>query len=89
MVRPCWKFTETGSLSEENFDKQQQVILLRFFSSIPHNRSIVFVEASKASKAMIAYEKDLAWQELFDLALRTSVQADQVVAMGYRVAGSS
>lgn len=48
---------------------------------------LVFVEAKKPSKAMVAHEKDLEWQELFDLALTTKMPDEEVVSMGYRVAG--
>ncbi|KAJ3966250.1 IkappaB kinase complex IKAP component [Lentinula raphanica] len=47
----------------------------------------VFVEANRPQKAMVAYEKALEWQELFELALRHSelVNDDDVQAMAYRV----
>ncbi|KAJ7188994.1 pol II transcription elongation factor [Mycena filopes] len=45
----------------------------------------VFVRAEALSKAMVAYEKALDWQELFDLAGRTGASQDDIVAMGYRV----
>jgi elongator complex protein 1 len=47
----------------------------------------VFVEAEKPSKVMVAYEKSLEWQELFDLALRENMSEEDVIVMGYRVAG--
>jgi elongator complex protein 1 len=37
---------------------------------------------------MVAYEKALEWQELFELAMRTKMSEDDIDAMGYRVAGS-
>ncbi|KAJ7750119.1 pol II transcription elongation factor [Mycena maculata] len=46
----------------------------------------VFIQAGVLPKAMAAHEKALDWQELFDLAVRTSVTQEDVVAMGYRVA---
>ncbi|KAJ7133724.1 pol II transcription elongation factor [Mycena crocata] len=46
----------------------------------------VFVQASTLPKAMAAHEKALDWQELFDLAGRTGVSAEDIIAMGYRVA---
>ncbi|KAK0226513.1 pol II transcription elongation factor [Armillaria fumosa] len=45
----------------------------------------VFVEAGALSKAMVAYEKALEWQCLFDLAVRTEMPEEDLVAMGYRV----
>jgi elongator complex protein 1 len=49
--------------------------------------ALVFVEAEKPSKVMVAYEKSLEWQELFDLALRENRSEEDVIVMGYRVAG--
>lgn len=48
---------------------------------------LVFVQAEKPAKAMIAYEKALDWRELFDLAVRESTPEDELVGMGLRVAG--
>jgi hypothetical protein len=47
----------------------------------------VFVEADKPPKAMIAYEKALDWQELFDLAMQDNIDQDDLSSMGLRVAG--
>lgn len=47
----------------------------------------VFVEASKPPKALIAFEKALEWQELFDLAARDDMDEEELAAMGVRVAG--
>ncbi|KAJ7125399.1 IKI3 family-domain-containing protein [Mycena epipterygia] len=46
----------------------------------------VFLQAGTLSQAMVAHEKSLDWQELFDLAGRTDVSEDDITAMGYRVA---
>ncbi|KNZ72380.1 Elongator complex protein 1 [Termitomyces sp. J132] len=46
----------------------------------------VFLEAQKFSKAMVAHEKALEWQELFYLASQTGMSEEDVIAMGYRVA---
>ncbi|KAA1476949.1 Elongator complex protein 1 [Dentipellis sp. KUC8613] len=48
--------------------------------------AIVFVEAQKPFKALIAYEKGLQWRELFDLAVRENTSQDDLADMGYRVA---
>ena len=48
---------------------------------------LVFVEAQKASKAMLAYERALKWQELFELASRNNILEDEMVSLAYRVAG--
>ena len=39
-------------------------------------------------KAISAYEKALEWRQLFDLATREDFPEDEIVEMGYRVAGS-
>lgn len=45
------------------------------------------MEAKRNSKAMIAHEKALEWQELFNLAVLDELDEEDIVAMGYRVAG--
>lgn len=37
---------------------------------------------------MIAHEKALEWQELFNLAVLDEMDEEDIVAMGYRVAGT-
>lgn len=49
----------------------------------------VFILAQKPLKVMLAYEKALQWQELFELALREGVSSDEIIAMAYRVSGSN
>ncbi|KAF7289209.1 polymerase II transcription elongation factor [Mycena indigotica] len=46
----------------------------------------IYIQGNALSKAMVAQEKGLDWQELFDLASQTGVSEEDVVAMGYRVA---
>jgi elongator complex protein 1 len=36
---------------------------------------------------MYSHEKSLTWQELFDLAVMDGMSEDDIIAMGYRVAG--
>jgi elongator complex protein 1 len=48
----------------------------------------VFVEAARPSKAMVAYEKALQWQELFNLALCEKIFEEDLCTMAYRVAGN-
>jgi elongator complex protein 1 len=48
----------------------------------------VFVEAKRTRKAMISHEKALEWQELFNLAVLDEMDEEDIVAMGYRVAGT-
>jgi elongator complex protein 1 len=49
--------------------------------------SLVFIEAGQLKKGMVAHEKALEWQELFDIAVRENVSEEDTVDMGYRVAG--
>ena len=49
--------------------------------------SLVFTQAQCLSKAMLAHERALEWQELFDLAARTSMPEDDIINTGYRIAG--
>ncbi|KAG7091295.1 hypothetical protein E1B28_010341 [Marasmius oreades] len=44
-----------------------------------------FVESGNLRKAMVAHEKALEWQELFDLAVRTQASDEDLQDMGYRV----
>ena len=37
---------------------------------------------------MIAHEKALEWRELFNLAVLDEMDEEDIVAMGYRVAGT-
>lgn len=53
------------------------------------NLYLVFNEAHRTEKAMFSHEKALEWQELFDLAVLNEMPGDDIVAMGYRVAGPS
>ncbi|KAF9262678.1 pol II transcription elongation factor [Marasmius fiardii PR-910] len=47
--------------------------------------SSVFVESGNLQKAMVAHEKALDWQELFDLAVHTQTSEEDLQEMGYRV----
>lgn len=62
--------------------------VLMFFTHVTHTL-LVFTEAKKPSKVMIAYEKALEWQQLFDVASRESVPEDDIKSMAYRIAGLS
>lgn len=48
---------------------------------------VVFRQAEKYAKAMVAHEKALEWQELFDIALQQQVPEEDLQATAYRVAG--
>lgn len=49
--------------------------------------NVVFVEANKHQKAMVAHEKALEWQELFMFAIQNELSDAEIVEMAYRVAG--
>ncbi|KAK1230942.1 putative elongator complex protein 1 [Marasmius sp. AFHP31] len=49
------------------------------------NAASVFAEAGHLQKAMVAHEKALEWQELFDLAVRTQTSDEDLQEMAYRV----
>ncbi|RDB24885.1 Elongator complex protein 1 [Hypsizygus marmoreus] len=46
----------------------------------------VFIEAQNFSKAMLAHEKALEWQELFYLAAQTDLPEEDLVSTAYRIA---
>lgn len=48
---------------------------------------VVFVEASDLRKAIIAHERALEWQELFELCVKEALSEDEVKRVAYRVAG--
>ncbi|KAF8504860.1 IkappaB kinase complex IKAP component [Russula emetica] len=48
--------------------------------------ALVFMDAQRPQKAMLAYEKALLWRELFELAQLQKVDQEEIVAMAYRVA---
>ena len=49
----------------------------------------VFRQAQTFDKAMLAYEKALYWQDLFDIAVQQKMPKDEIVEVAYRVAGAS
>jgi len=48
---------------------------------------LVFIEANKQQKAMVAYEKALEWQELFTLAVSDCMSDAKLIETAYRIAG--
>ncbi|KIP09060.1 hypothetical protein PHLGIDRAFT_68294 [Phlebiopsis gigantea 11061_1 CR5-6] len=48
--------------------------------------AFVFRRAAKLSKAMLAYEKALLWQDLFDLALQQDLSPEDLASLALRVA---
>lgn len=46
----------------------------------------VFRQAGKPSKAMLAYEKALDWQEVFEIAVQ-ELSPEDLSDAGYRIAG--
>lgn len=49
----------------------------------------VFTQAQELRKAMVAHERAIAWQELFELATHVKLDTDAIVEIAYRVAGAS
>ncbi|KIK18014.1 hypothetical protein PISMIDRAFT_30603 [Pisolithus microcarpus 441] len=49
--------------------------------------ALVFVEASDLRKAMVAHERALEWQELFQLSTKEVVPEEEVKEIAYRIAG--
>ena len=47
----------------------------------------VLRQANRPEKAMIAHEKALEWQELFELAVQRELSDDELKEVAYRVAG--
>lgn len=47
---------------------------------------LVFREAGNFNKAILAYEKSLDWQDLFDLAVQQTTSEEELSDIGYRVA---
>ena len=50
---------------------------------------IAFIQSSRFKKAMVAYEKALDWQDLFDLVAREGITGDKLLDIAHRVAGVS
>ncbi|TCD69585.1 hypothetical protein EIP91_007007 [Steccherinum ochraceum] len=48
--------------------------------------AFVFRQANKPTKAMIAYEKALDWQEVFEIAVQEQLAAEELSDIGYRIA---
>lgn len=48
---------------------------------------LAFVQAKRLRKAMVAYEKALMWQELFDIAVNVKLESEELREMALRVAG--
>ena len=79
----------TICMKGENIERRREVrhALADNMARVIISYFLVFVEASKLNKAMVAHEKALQWQELFDLAVQEHTSQEDLVAMGYRVAG--
>jgi len=48
--------------------------------------AFVFRQASKPAKAMLAYEKALDWQEVFEIAVQENLSEEDLSETGYRIA---
>ena len=52
-----------------------------------HSSILAFLEAGNTQKAMVAFEKNLQWRELFDLAFLNGTAEEELQDMAYRVSG--
>jgi elongator complex protein 1 len=52
-----------------------------------HLSIIAFLEAGSTQKAMVTFEKNLQWRELFDLAFLNDTPEEELQDMAYRVSG--
>jgi hypothetical protein len=79
----------TICMKGENIERRREVrhAIAGNMARVIISNFLVFVEAIKLNKAMVAHEKALQWQELFDLAVQEHTSQEDLVAMGYRVAG--
>ncbi len=80
---------EIGYSIDENLDPQLSV---RSFILVPSRYILmlvkVYVEAQKLPKAMKAHERALEWRELFTIASILEVPEEEIVDIGYRMAGT-
>ncbi|KAF9494179.1 Elongator complex protein 1 [Pleurotus eryngii] len=51
-----------------------------------HQAAAAFVEATNLPKALVAYERALEWQELFDIAIQCDAKGEGIKDLAYRVA---
>ncbi|KAI6112013.1 pol II transcription elongation factor [Pisolithus croceorrhizus] len=76
-----WKATEQysvvlGAYGSWLFDRREY-----------RQAALAFVEASDLRRAMVAHERALEWQELFQLSAKEVVPEDEVKEIAYRIAG--
>lgn len=78
-----------GYLNEGTLGRQHWVCVLYFLGDLLLLMlRTVYAQANKLPKAMVAHEKALEWQELFDLAMEAQLPDDEITAMAYRMAGT-
>ena len=76
-------------VEKREFNKAGQGLLkMRFFFYVVNNVCTAFARAGDSKRAMFAFEKARMWKELFSLALDTGIAPEDLVDMGYRVAGT-
>lgn len=78
-------------LKSGNLDTRRLVRLYVFperqYMDLPVRQRIVFILASQPQKALIAYERALQWEDLFDLAEREKLPKQEVQDIATRIAG--
>ncbi|KAG8220454.1 IKI3 family-domain-containing protein [Butyriboletus roseoflavus] len=91
------EYLEHHQLYEEGLSiwqgtEQHQAILTTYGSWLFERRdykqaALAFIEADDFRKAMIAHERALEWQELFDISTRENVPGEEVKEIAYRISG--
>ncbi|KAF8845970.1 pol II transcription elongation factor [Paxillus ammoniavirescens] len=89
------EYLERYQLYEEGLDiwednEQRQAVLNAYGSWLFDRRdytqaALVFVEASDFRKAMVAHERALEWQELFELSTKTTIPEEEVKEIAHRI----
>ncbi|KAF9222466.1 pol II transcription elongation factor [Gyrodon lividus] len=89
------EYLECHQLYEEGLaiwqDNEQHQAVLNAYGSWLFDRrdykqaALVFVEASDFRKAMVAHERALEWQELFELAMKTKIPEEEIKEIAYRI----
>lgn len=90
MIRLFLGSMAIGSLNGENSGMLHLVQNTSLYRTVdrPDHIYSVFRQAKESAKAMLAYEKSLDWQEVFEIAVQESLSEDELKDIGYRVAGT-
>ncbi|KAG6382066.1 pol II transcription elongation factor [Boletus reticuloceps] len=87
-----YQLYEEGLTIWRGTDKHQAILTAYgswLFDRRDHKQAaLAFVEAGDLRKAMIAHERALEWQELFDISTREKVPEEEVKEIAYRITGA-